>query len=156
MDLEQAYQTFCRSIESVNVVVATYKDDLLGDVQVYPEKGTVGFGSGLHGWGFTIAKFAKMYSSKFGIDKTKMMGKLVRPRCLLARLSCLVVSCGFAAMVCLAMTHRCVWPWRSGVTTFMTPPTRNGPTRWCPRATRSSSAGSAPLSSNPSRRSLRR
>src|ERR1700748_3553764 len=34
MDLEQAYQTFQRSIESVNVVIATYKDDLLGDVQV--------------------------------------------------------------------------------------------------------------------------
>jgi len=43
-------QTFSRSIESVNVVIATYKDDLLGEVQVYPERGTVGFGSGLHGW----------------------------------------------------------------------------------------------------------
>ena len=35
----------------MNVVIATYKDDLLGEVQVYPERGTVGFGSGLHGWG---------------------------------------------------------------------------------------------------------
>jgi len=76
MDLEDCYQTFSRAIESVNVVIATYKDDLLGDVQVYPEKGTVGFGSGLHGWGFTISRFAKMYAAKFGVPKEKMMEKL--------------------------------------------------------------------------------
>lgn len=34
MDHEEAFQTFSRAIESVNVVIATYKDDLLGDVQV--------------------------------------------------------------------------------------------------------------------------
>jgi len=76
MDLEQAYQTFARAIETVNVVIATYKDDLLGEVQVYPERGTVGFGSGLHGWGFTVQRFATMYASKFGISRAKMMGKL--------------------------------------------------------------------------------
>jgi elongation factor 2 len=75
-DPEQAYQTFNRAIESVNVVIATYKDDLLGDVQVYPSDGTVGFGSGLHGWGFTIQRFAKMYAAKFGISRQKMMAKL--------------------------------------------------------------------------------
>jgi len=75
-DHEQAYQTFSRSIESVNVVIATYKDDLLGDVQVAPEDGTVGFGSGLQGWGFTIQKFATMYASKFGIPRAKMMTRL--------------------------------------------------------------------------------
>jgi len=76
MDLEQCYQTFSRAIESVNVVIATYKDDLLGEVQVYPERGTVGFGSGLHGWGFTIQKFASMYASKFGVTRQKMMKRL--------------------------------------------------------------------------------
>lgn len=76
MDLEQCYQTFSRSIESVNVVIATYKDDLLGEVQVYPERGTVGFGSGLHGWGFTIQRFAKMYASKFGVTRQRMMKRL--------------------------------------------------------------------------------
>jgi len=76
MDLEQCYQTFSRAIESVNVVIATYKDDLLGEVQVYPERGTVGFGSGLHGWGFTIQKFANMYASKFGVTRSKMMKRL--------------------------------------------------------------------------------
>jgi elongation factor 2 len=76
MDPEEAYQNFNRAVESVNVVIATYFDDLLGDVQVYPEKGTVGLGSGLHGWGFTLDKFAKMYSAKFGVEKNKLMGKL--------------------------------------------------------------------------------
>lgn len=76
MPSEDAYQTFARAIESVNVVIATYFDELLGDVQVYPEQGTVGFGSGLHGWGFTIKKFAQMYSSKFGIPVDKLMKRL--------------------------------------------------------------------------------
>eukprot|EP00463_Aulacantha_scolymantha_P004831 TRINITY_DN59_c0_g2_i1.p1 TRINITY_DN59_c0_g2~~TRINITY_DN59_c0_g2_i1.p1 ORF type:complete len:458 (+),score=108.41 TRINITY_DN59_c0_g2_i1:515-1888(+) len=76
MDLETMYQNFARVKESVNVVVETYKDDLLGDVQVEPENGTVGFGSGLQSWGFTITRFALMYSSKFGVKKDKLMKKL--------------------------------------------------------------------------------
>jgi elongation factor 2 len=76
MDPEEAYQNFNRAIESVNVIIATYKDEKLGDVQLYPEKGTVGLGSGLHGWGFSIPLFAKMYASKFGIAYEKMMEKL--------------------------------------------------------------------------------
>jgi len=76
MEPEDCYQMFSRSIESVNVVIATYKDDLLGDVQVYPEQGTVGFGSGLHSWGFSITVFAKKYASKFGVPKEKLMKNL--------------------------------------------------------------------------------
>eukprot|EP01006_Ploeotia_vitrea_P035292 TRINITY_DN65850_c7_g8_i1.p2 TRINITY_DN65850_c7_g8~~TRINITY_DN65850_c7_g8_i1.p2 ORF type:complete len:855 (-),score=488.92 TRINITY_DN65850_c7_g8_i1:1224-3788(-) len=76
MDLEEAYQSFSRAVESVNVIIATYNDDLLGDVTVYPELGTVGFGSGLHGWGFTVLKFARMYAAKFGIPEDRMMKKL--------------------------------------------------------------------------------
>jgi elongation factor 2 len=73
MEVEMAYQSFSRVLESVNVVIATYNDSLLGDVQVYPDKGTVGFGSGLHGWGFTVEKFADMYYEKFGVTKNEMM-----------------------------------------------------------------------------------
>jgi len=76
MEPEEAFQVFSRAVESVNVVIATYLDDLLGDVQVYPEVGTVGFGSGLHGWGFTVGKFARMYAKKFGVSKQSMMKKL--------------------------------------------------------------------------------
>jgi len=76
LDPEDAYQNFRRTIETANVIIATYEDELLGDVQVYPEKGTVGFGSGLHGWGFTLSKFADMYASKFGVAKDRMVQKL--------------------------------------------------------------------------------
>ena len=73
---EDLYQSFSRAVESVNVVIATYFDKVLGDVQVYPEKGTVAFGSGLHGWAFTIRQFAVKYAKKFGVDRNKMMERL--------------------------------------------------------------------------------
>jgi elongation factor 2 len=66
----------CRSIETVNVVVATYNDEALGDVQVSPTKGTVAFGSGLHQWAFTLKRFAKDYGAKFGVPEEKMAEKL--------------------------------------------------------------------------------
>jgi elongation factor 2 len=75
MDAEEAYTNFNRAIESVNVIIATYNDEKLGDVQVWPEKGNVGLGSGLHGWGFSVDKFAGMYAKKFGVEKTKLMSK---------------------------------------------------------------------------------
>lgn len=73
---EDLYQSFSRTIESVNVIIATYFDKTLGDVQVYPYKGTVAFGSGLHGWAFTVRQFAVKYAKKFGVDKNKMMDRL--------------------------------------------------------------------------------
>jgi elongation factor 2 len=76
MEPEQAYQNFRNAVESVNVVISTYLDEKLGDVQVYPDAGTVAFGSGLHQWGFTLNKFANMYAAKWGITPDKMMKKL--------------------------------------------------------------------------------
>ncbi|KAF8249877.1 elongation factor 2 [Wilcoxina mikolae CBS 423.85] len=73
---EDLYQSFSRTVESVNVIIATYYDKALGDVQVYPDKGTIAFGSGLHGWAFTVRQFAGRYAKKFGVDKTKMMERL--------------------------------------------------------------------------------
>ncbi|KAK7063755.1 elongation factor EF-2 [Favolaschia claudopus] len=73
---EDLYQTFSRTVESVNVIISTYHDAALGDVQVFPEKGTVAFGSGLHGWAFTLRQFAARYAKKFGVDKDKMMKRL--------------------------------------------------------------------------------
>lgn len=46
---QEAYQTFRRVIETADVVMATYEDPLLGDVQVHPEHRTV-FSAGLLGW----------------------------------------------------------------------------------------------------------
>jgi len=76
LDPEECYQSFRRTIESANVIVATYNDKTLGDLQVTPQKGTVAFGSGLHGWGFTLNTFASLYAVKFGVDKSKMMQRL--------------------------------------------------------------------------------
>ena len=36
----------------------------------------MGFGSGLHGWAFTLKDFAKMYCKKFKIEEPKMMKRL--------------------------------------------------------------------------------
>ncbi|KAG0210374.1 Elongation factor 2, partial [Mortierella sp. NVP41] len=73
---EDLYTSFQRTIESVNVIIATYNDKSIGDVMVYPEQGTVAFASGLHGWAFTIRQFAVRYAKKFGVDRQKMMEKL--------------------------------------------------------------------------------
>jgi len=64
VDKEELFQSFRRTIESVNVIISTYHDEALGDVQVYPEKGTVAFGSGLHGWAFPLRQFANRYAKK--------------------------------------------------------------------------------------------
>lgn len=72
---EDLYQTFARIVESVNVIIATYGDDEgpMGVIQVDPTAGTVGFGSGLHAWAFTLKTFAEMYAEKFKIEVDKLM-----------------------------------------------------------------------------------
>merc|ERR1719158_207784 len=76
MEAEDMFGRFRKAIEDVNVIIATYNDELMGDIQVGPEKGTVAFGSGLHGWGFNVERFAKIYAGKMGVDKEKMMKRL--------------------------------------------------------------------------------
>jgi len=78
LDQEELFQTFQRIVENVNVIVATYADDdgPMGVVRVDVNNASVGFGSGLHGWAFTLKQFAEMYASKFGVDVDKMMKKL--------------------------------------------------------------------------------
>jgi elongation factor 2 len=76
MEPEDMYQRFRKAVEDVNVIICTYTDALMGDNQVLPEKGTVAFGSGLHGWGFNVERFAKIYAAKFSMDKEKMMKRL--------------------------------------------------------------------------------
>jgi elongation factor 2 len=49
---------------------------MLGDISLEPVKGKVAFGSGLHQWGFTLKKFAKMYAAKFATSRFKMMRRL--------------------------------------------------------------------------------
>jgi elongation factor 2 len=74
---EEMYQNFLRVIENVNVIIATYETDDMGEaLQIDPQLGTCAMGSALFGWAFTITHFAKVYAAKFGIDRQKMMQKL--------------------------------------------------------------------------------
>jgi elongation factor 2 len=75
LEQEDLYQTFQRIVENINVIIATYNDESgpMGDIQIDPTKGTVGFGAGLHGWAFTLKEFAEIYSAKFKIEVPKLM-----------------------------------------------------------------------------------
>lgn len=74
-DAETMYQNFQRVIEYSNVVISTYEQDGI-DMQVDPTKGSVAFGSGYYGWAFTLTQFADVYSSKFKVDRNKLMTRL--------------------------------------------------------------------------------
>jgi len=76
LEPEEMYQTFSKAVENVNVIISTYEDEKLGDVQVDPAKGTVAFGAGLQQWAFTLTRFARMYAKKFGVEEDKMMKRL--------------------------------------------------------------------------------
>lgn len=78
LEQEDLYQRFTRIVETVNVIIATYSDEKgpMGDIKVDPSKGSVGFGSGLHSWAFTLKQFAELYADKFKIDADKLMNRL--------------------------------------------------------------------------------
>ncbi|KAH9506320.1 Elongation factor 2, variant 3 [Dermatophagoides farinae] len=78
LEQEDLYQKFTRIVENVNVIISTYADENgpMGDIRVDPSKGSVGFGSGLHGWAFSLKQFAELYSEKFKIDVDKLMNRL--------------------------------------------------------------------------------
>jgi elongation factor 2 len=73
---EELYQSFRKTIESANASIAPYIDPALGDVQVYPNTGTVAFGAGKDGWAFTLRQFAVLMAKKFGVKREKMMERL--------------------------------------------------------------------------------
>ena len=76
-EAETIYQNFQRVIESFNVIVSTYqKVDLIGECQVDPTDGNVCMGSALHGWGFSLMTFARMYNTKFKIELSVMRERL--------------------------------------------------------------------------------
>lgn len=62
-------------IDKVNDVISTYQSKDIG-VRLDPTEGNVAFGTGKFRMAFTLNKFAQIYSSKFNIDKEKMIKKL--------------------------------------------------------------------------------
>jgi elongation factor 2 len=82
-DKEDLYQTFAKIIGEVNVIISGFGGEEFPDgkggtksVLIDVTQGTCGFGSGLHGWGFTLKQFADMYAGKFKIPVPKMMKRL--------------------------------------------------------------------------------
>merc|ERR1712196_313981 len=75
-ELEDTYLNFVKILENANVIIATYNDEALGDCQVFPDAGTVAFGSGLQSWAFTLNHFAHLYAAKFKTDPEKLMKKM--------------------------------------------------------------------------------
>ena len=75
-DPEEVYQGFVKTIQNVNVTIATYNDPVMGELQVDAVEGTVGFGSGYQGWAFSVQQFGRMYAKKFGMPEQKMCQRL--------------------------------------------------------------------------------
>lgn len=76
MDGEAIYKNYQRCIERANVIIASHGITDMGNLELDPTLGNVAFGSGKEGWGFTLHRFAEIYSKKFGIDVDKMVHKL--------------------------------------------------------------------------------
>uniref|UniRef100_A0A8C1X9Y8 Eukaryotic translation elongation factor 2, like 2 n=1 Tax=Cyprinus carpio TaxID=7962 RepID=A0A8C1X9Y8_CYPCA len=77
LEPDELFHNFQRIVENVNVIISTYGEGEhgpMGNIMVDPVVGTVGFGSGLHGWAFTLKQFAEMYVAKFKVEE--MMKKL--------------------------------------------------------------------------------
>lgn len=73
---EEMYKNLESVIENVNVVLARYRDDILGDVSVDPLKGSVSFGSGKQGWAFTLPQFARIFAKRFNQPYDKILKRL--------------------------------------------------------------------------------
>jgi len=73
---EEIYSNFVKWISDVNNVISTYEDEIMGDLRVVPEKGTVAFSAGRQGWAFTLRDFARMYAKNGGMSEDRLMEKL--------------------------------------------------------------------------------
>lgn len=60
--------------------VSVYSFFLPLPLQIDPVLGTVGFGSGLHGWAFTLKQFAEMYVAKFAAKGEGQLGPAERAK----------------------------------------------------------------------------
>ncbi|MCP4492637.1 MAG: hypothetical protein GY820_35815 [Gammaproteobacteria bacterium] len=76
MSQETLYDTFRKIVESINAIITIYGEEDGPDRQVGPVEGTVGFGSGLHGWAFSLKQFADRYTKKDKMKSEKYTPKL--------------------------------------------------------------------------------
>ena len=73
LDPEDCYKQLSRIVEKTNVIINTFA---LPGWRVQPDLGSVGFGSGLYGWGFTLDRWAALYAAKFGVAKERLVKRL--------------------------------------------------------------------------------
>jgi len=66
LDKESLYDAFRKIVENMNAIISIYgeEDSPMGEILVDPVQGTVGFGSGLHGWAFSLKQFADTYTKR--------------------------------------------------------------------------------------------
>lgn len=77
LDQETLYDTFRKIVESVNAIITIYcEEDVAEERMVGAIEGTVGFGSGLHGWAFSLKQFADRYTRNDKAKSQKMIKKL--------------------------------------------------------------------------------
>lgn len=77
LEPQELYQTLQCIVDSVNVIISTYRkseSSSMGNIMIHPVLGTIGFGSGLHGWAFTLRQFAGMYMAKFAAKDEDQLG----------------------------------------------------------------------------------
>nr|KAF6369071.1 hypothetical protein mMyoMyo1_010476 [Myotis myotis] len=83
LESEELYQTFQHIVDNVNIIISTYgegKSDPMDSIMTDPVLRTVGFGSGLHGWAFTLKQFAEMYVVKFAAKGEGQLGPAEQAR----------------------------------------------------------------------------
>jgi elongation factor 2 len=68
LDQDTLYDTFRKIVENINAIITIYGAAGGPERMVGPVEGTVGFGSGLHGWAFSLKQFADTYTKR---DKAK-------------------------------------------------------------------------------------
>ncbi|CAH8513200.1 unnamed protein product [Schistosoma turkestanicum] len=77
-EMEDLYQKFQRVIENINIIISEFHESntAMGPLEIDVVQGTVGFGSGLQSWAFTLMTFARFYAAKFKIEPSKLVKRL--------------------------------------------------------------------------------
>ncbi|AIB09773.1 elongation factor EF-2 (nucleomorph) [Lotharella oceanica] len=75
-DGERAYESFSRVVENINIIIATYHDEAIGELYLHPTKNNTTFSAGIHGWSFTIKNIAIYIGKRMKINPDKLREKL--------------------------------------------------------------------------------
>ncbi len=76
LDPGRMYRLMSLIVEGLNQAVLSQKQTQHLCELLSPPDGNVIFGSAMHGWGFTVATFARMYHVKFGIPQDILSKRL--------------------------------------------------------------------------------